>query len=104
MVGGTVPVVIQTYAAARTNHVQWMATGQSGGLGKSVLEPVAKETRPEPELAVTQQLNMADNHVMAMLWNQSCVTSGCVQWEVPGALGFLGALAVKLVGKVLRPD
>lgn len=81
-----------------------MATGQSGGLGKSVREPVDKVTRPEPELVVTQPLNMVEDHVMAMLWNRSCVTSGLVQWKVHGALGCHGDLAVILVGKVLRSD
>lgn len=104
MVGRCARGLIQKYAAATISCVQWMATGQSGGFGKSVQRAVDKVTGPEPESAVIHQLSTVGSHVMVALWIQSCVILGLAQLMVSGVLGCHGVLAVRLVGKVLRHD
>lgn len=53
-----------------------MATGQSGGFGKSVQRAVDKVTGPEPESAAIHQLSTVGSHVMVALWIQSCAILG----------------------------
>lgn len=56
-----------------------MATGPTGGYGKSVQKAVDKVTGPEPEPAVTHPLSMVGSPVMAVLWIQSYVILGLAQ-------------------------
>lgn len=56
-----------------------MATGPTGGYGKSVQKAVDKVTGPEPEPAVTPPLSMVGSPVMAVLWIQSYVILGLAQ-------------------------
>lgn len=56
-----------------------MATGRSGGCGKSVPGAAAKGTGAEAERAAAPRLSTAGGPARAAPWTPSCATSGLAQ-------------------------
>lgn len=59
--------------------LQWMATGQSGLSGRSVLVPVVRATEPGSGPAVTLHLSMEADLVRGRQWRSSCAVSDLVR-------------------------